>query len=613
MKLTSYKLNLKDIDQMDTASLDSYLAYLERSFLYNINIDENIFYKTIHYDNSIYIQTNRCDLELSEVTLVKNNENPLERFFFNDYEKNVSNVLIGEDYFTFNLKYYRLINVLKFSSSISTASLQDIGTQITNFVLIPRSKSKKMLDLQRRLHQANNAGLMVNYDSEKSQDQSEAILSLVTENEECLVFCECWILIDATDKKELDKKTSEAIRQLNIRDFDCFIEDIAQNTIVSNFLDAKPPLLKRKRLLTGTYLINCLPLRYDYLHKEGIQFYSRRLKEVYLDTFNQQSNSFNYLISGFAGSGKSALAQKIIYDNLKLGHASIILDKGGSYRKIVNYFGGNNFETKFNPMQFPNPNFLKEFILSCIPDSEITYKDVGRIGKKIGEFLKERKKATFKELLEYLNEHFHEIEYYFEDLLPYISDEDVKINKITLVDMDFYPNYVLRPLIIYLVEYFKNVSGRRLFVFDECWSLLNKRTEYLNESFRTFRKFGASAIAITQSLNDFLSTDIGLAMAQNSFYKIIFKQNIKVNEYINETDLEKISSLNTIKGMYSEFYLKTEFNNKILRYYQDSFEYELFTSNYEDNQKIRGYFKDKGPYLDFKDIFNSWVRLKYDL
>ncbi len=110
---------------------------------------------------------------------------------------------------------------------------------------------------------------------------------------------------------------------------------------------------------------------------------------------------------------------------------------------------------------------------------------------------------------------------------------------------------------------------------------------------------------------DFLEKPIGRAIIQNSFYKFIFSQDLKDDEYFSSHDVEKIKSLKSINGDHSQFYFKTPFNKKIIRYYQTPLEYELFTSNYEENQKFYKYHDDLIKHFDFKEIIEKWQRIKY--
>ena len=106
--------------------------------------------------------------------------------------------------------------------------------------------------------------------------------------------------------------------------------------------------------------------------------------------------------------------------------------------------------------------------------------------------------------------------------------------------------------------------GRRKFViFDECWKLLStpESAKFIAECYRTFRKYGAGAISVSQSLNDFLGGGLEHAILGNSNTRFILRQNsmpaVKgIVEYFNFNEQERrlIESLQIRKGEYSEVF-----------------------------------------------------------
>jgi conjugal transfer ATP-binding protein TraC len=58
--------------------------------------------------------------------------------------------------------------------------------------------------------------------------------------------------------------------------------------------------------------------------------------------FYDSASSYNYMISGDSGVGKSVLAQSVIWDNLSVGAACWVIEIGNSFRKFVEVFGGSH-------------------------------------------------------------------------------------------------------------------------------------------------------------------------------------------------------------------------------------------------------------------------------
>lgn len=600
-----FKLSFPDMDQMDEREFDSYFSSLASTLN---TLEQDQFLKFSYLKGKTYLETTTADFTFPQTQ----NEMIDSATIPYPWGKDVySNIKFNDDYFKINGHYFRIISIKDFPSYLDTGTFCDFGDYFLKIKKIENAKAKKILDLQRKMHHANDNRDLRNLESENAKSQSENLMEQIVLGEEALFLVECWLLISAKTEKMLQQKTKRAIDDLKNLEFSPFIEDIGLSVIFPSLLPGIAPLWLKTNYLPTSYLINCLPLRSDYLHSEGITFHSNDLNKIKLEIFNPESSNFNCLISGHSGSGKSVLAQKITQDMIKQDVSTLILDRGGSFLKLTKYHQGNLFHETFNPLQFKSPRYLTEFILSVIPAKERDQKFEGRLHKIIKNVLEQEQFDEFPPFLDKIESFIPDIGLFFEEILPYLRGKTTPTNALTYIDTQNYPDKILPPLIIFLIEYFKELKGKKIFVFDECWHLLEKNTSYIGECFRTFRKQGASAIAITQMYTDFLEKPIGRAIIQNSFYKFIFSQDLKEDEYFSHHDVEKIKSLKSRSGDYSQFYLKTPFNKKIIRYYQTPLEYELFTSNFEENQKFNKFHDEWIPHFDFKEIIEKWQRIKY--
>ncbi len=605
IKTSLFQLSFPDIDQMDAREFDSYFSSLSS----NLNtLEPDQFLKFSYLKGKTYLETTLLDFTLPQTQADTIDKSILPYPWGKDV---YSNILFKDDYFKINGNYFRLINIQDFPPYLDTATICDFGDYFLNFKKLPNSTAKKILDLQRKMHHANDNKDLRNLESENAKSQSENLLEKIVLGEESLFLAESWLLVSAKTEKWLAKKTKRLIEELKNLEFTPFIEDIGLSILLPALLPGNPPTWLKSNRLPTSYLINCLPLKRDFLHEEGIIFHSNDLNKLKMDIFNSASTNFNCLISGHSGSGKSVLAQKITQELIQKDVSTLILDRGGSFLKLTKYHQGNLFHETFNPLQFKSPQYLTEFILSVIPAKERDQKFEGKLHRTIKNILENENFDDFPSFLEKIEAFIPDLSLFFEEILPYLRGKTTPSNPLTYIDTLNYPDKILPPLIIFLIEYFKELKGKKVFVFDECWHLLEKNTSYIGECFRTFRKQGASAIAITQMYTDFLEKPIGRAIIQNSFYKFIFSQDLKDDEYFSSHDVEKIKSLKSINGDHSQFYFKTPFNKKIIRYYQTPLEYELFTSNYEENQKFYKYHDDLIKHFDFKEIIEKWQRIKY--
>lgn len=136
-----------------------------------------------------------------------------------------------------------------------------------------------------------------------------------------------------------------------------------------------------------------------------------------------------------------------------------------------------------------------------------------------------------------------------------------------LKGLESYPD--LQAVCLYLItdlvwrEVQRDRSQMKFIVFDECWKLLKDEAGlvFIEEVFRTVRKYYCSAIAISQDLLDFLNSKISSALLPNCSVKWILMQNqndfSKMKEALglNENEVQLIQSLYQKKGEFSEAFL----------------------------------------------------------
>jgi hypothetical protein len=523
-----------------------------------------------------------------------------------------SDVILGDDFVKVNGQYIRLINVYEFSKNLMPSGLMDFGNYCLFFKKVPTDVSKRRVNTQRKLHHSNLYSAIRNIESEASFHEAERITEAMTNGEENLFEVEAWFILKADTLETLNHQTQELIRSLKQAEINPYIEAEGLRELFPAILFGMEPTLKRTHQCPTSYLVNLLPLKHDVLHDHGIGLYSERGNEIYFNLFDEQALNYNVLISGQSGTGKSMIAQKILKEELANGASAIVLDLGNSFKKTARYLGGGSLSLSFNPLQFKSPHYLKELIISVIPASELTSKMEGKIFSLVKDYAGEA--DSFKELILKISTQIPDLELYFSELWEFFDEKishENELSKLTYVDTSLYPDKIKAPLIIFLIESFKHIEGKKLFIFDEVWSFLTKNADYISECFRTFRKHGASAIAISQGLDDFTSTVLGKVIAQNSYTQVLFHQNSEGPGFLDDFDQQRIKSLSTKIGAYSEFYIKTELLHKLASFYPSSLEYELFTSKHEDILSFNKFENHYREYFPFWNIVERWVDFKY--
>jgi len=594
------KVNLSDIEQMDSLELDSYFSSIKGSL---ISLEGGGFTKIYNQGGDVFLNSTKLGLDLRPLNLTEFDD-PMKQFFCDDLRSSID---IFEDYLVFNSHYKRIISVSNFSSEIELSELQDLSDYVLLFRKIDNQSSKRKLDLKRKMHFGRLFDDMKNIESENAYNETQDLLEDITNQNESLFEIELYFIVHGKDKTDLDLNTDKLISNLKEIEIDSRIESRALGSVFQSLIPGVSPLFLRKHLAPASFVCALFPLRKDFVHSSGIELISRRGYSLYLDMFEKTSHNFNMLITGSSGQGKSMMANKILLEGINNGIKGVVLDLGSSFLKTTKYLGGDIVSEKINPFISKDPVYLTEFVLSFV-DGEVDQLQKGKLFKEIKNNLSI---TNFKEFIKALERSFDNLGLYFEDCWQYFSEDELLNESLLYCDLSKYSKRIKRPLIIYLIECFKKMDGRKIFIFDECWNLLNENADYIAECFRTFRKHDASAIAISQNIDDFSKTELGKVIIQNTFYKLLFRQTISDKVFLSNYEKELISDLRSQKGEYSEFLVLSEEVRKISRFYPSYLEYELFTSDRNDCIEFDSYLDNVGRFFSFKRCVQNFVADKY--
>ncbi|WP_164848509.1 VirB4 family type IV secretion system protein [Halobacteriovorax sp. HLS] len=613
-----YELRGVDLEQLDEIELSNLFSLIEKRLN---NLKEEQWIKFYQLNGKCYLNTsllNSClGLEVLPVT------DPLHTFF--EGKDIYSDIGIYDDYLLFNGKYRRVISVKSFpEEEIDEYFLPKDINYCISFRKKQNSKALKELD---KIRSAHSTGLSKNkrdFESEGAYSQAENLISDLTSGNESLFDMELYFLPMALSLEELNSNTQVLLEDLTTKGVIPFVEGHSIKGLKSGLFQiykeiivGVKPSFKYRGIPNKTgHLKYLLPIHKSGLMNEGIEFLDITDNDIFLNPFSKKFKSRNMLVTGATGGGKSVLVNKMVHA-LAPNHPVVILDKGGSFKKLCLYHSGYNLESGINPMDFKCPYYLREFVLSVVDKEKFRKLEKGLLLKEIKLFL-ENDNRSFFELIGHLETNFKGLSLYFEDIKDFITESTKETNKFLYVDIENFPKTQIAPLIIYILEYFKNIDqGQKVLVFDECWSFLKDHGDYIDECFRTFRKSGAFPIAISQGLGDFssLSSDLYSSITNNSFFKVFFPQEYIEDKDISEFDNSRISSLQYEKGQYSECYLKTQDGKikKILRIFLSPLELELFHTEYGRSQNLFKFFEDHKNYFSTnREIINAFVRLHHE-
>lgn len=384
--------------------------------------------------------------------------------------------------------------------------------------------------------------------------------------------------------------------------------------LMTNDIDIKG--ISRRNIL-GSGLVATYPFVSSNLYDEegvfiGINIYNNSL--IFVDRFNKEKyKNANMCIFGTSGAGKSFFTKLMILRHRLFGLEQYIIDPEREYTKVCENLEGvcikfgptsNSFinifdiredsceeekgylSTKigklrgfftlvFGEMDEEKFSLLEEKIVETYSSKGITFDDCSLYLEKEG--IKAFKKAEDMPILEdfyKVVEKDEKTKSFKTKLYPFIygslkflnNHTNVQLeNKLIVADIyDLGEENIKYGMYIFVDLFWDKIKKDRdenkAIYLDEIWRLIGVTSNqfvasFIYKIFKTIRKYGGSAVAITQDVSDLFSLDngtYGKSILNNSSIKNFFsleEENIKVLEkYANISDKEKIEIKSLKRG-----------------------------------------------------------------
>jgi len=508
------------------------------------------------------------------------------------------------------------------------------GTSLFFTVAVPNQETElQKLQHQRRvafsMARGKQSGVSDVESEAKLQDVEELISEMVAQGEK-IFHLGVSILIRGKSEEEVEEEVSQVLLKLRelggaegmVESFASF--DVFQETSIPNATS----LTRSKRIKTSN-LSDLLPLFGVW---SGHEVPRILLKSSYgsllsVDPFSLDLANHNQIITGGSGSGKSFLTNLLLLQLLKENPKIFIVDIGGSYQKLCSHLDGQylsfNLSSDFalNPFDLspqetaPSSQKLK-FLVGLVEmmtkedeDNHLEKLERAELETAIQKIYETHPSPSMSALKELLLQHPEEKIQRLGKVLgpwsgntPYGKVVDrkttVSLNKqlvsFDLKGLEAYPD--LQAVCLYLItdlvwrEVQKEKSQMKVLVLDEAWKLIesNAGASFVGEVFRTFRKYFASAIAISQNMDDFAKSRVSSAILPNTSLKWILTQKggnrerLKEVLQLNDNELSLVESLHQVHGSYSQAFLMAEDKHALVNIEPTPFEYWLSSSDPRD-------------------------------
>jgi conjugal transfer ATP-binding protein TraC len=316
---------------------------------------------------------------------------------------------------------------------------------------------------------------------------------------------------------------------------------------------------------------------------------------------------------------------------LKENPRIFIVDIGGSYKKLCDNLSGQympfhlSTQISLNPFDLNSdekiPSSHKIKFLVGLVEMMTKEDDVAHIGKleraeieeAIQQVYEKVKKPRLSDLKEILLKHPEtQIKRFGRIMAPWCGDTPFGrvVDRETTIELtrpvvcfdlkglEIYPD--LQAVCLYLITDYvwREVQadrGRMKFlVLDECWKLLESDSgaAFIGEVFRTFRKYYAGAIAISQNVDDFAKSKVASAILPNTSLKWVLSQRgadtarLKEVLQLNDNEMASIAHLHQERGVYSQAFLMAGEQHAVVAIEPTPLEYWIATTDPRDLAKF---------------------------
>jgi len=550
---------------------------------------------------------------------------------------------ISEQGFSLAATHFRVLSLKILPDQTFSAMAKALGglpfdsTLYLSIHVPDQQKELDALQTQRRLAFAMARGKQTgapDIDSEtKFQDLEDLVSQMIAAGER-IFHVSMNVVLRGKSEEELSDRAGQALARIReLGGAEGMEETLAAFDIFCELSIPHARSRERARRMKTSNLIDFLPLYGPWTGHEEPRILLRSVEGdlIGIDPFAKELSNYNQMITGGSGSGKSFMTNLCLLQMLKENPRVFVVDIGGSYKKLC-----DNLTGQYIPFHLNSALSLNPFDLApgeSIPSSHKIKFLVGLVemmtkedaAEHLGKLERAELEATIQRV--YLSSPAPSLSALRATLLEHPDAEIRRFGKILapccgdtpygrIVDrptsieltrevvcfdlkgLEVHPD--LQAACLYLITDFvwrevQRERGRMKFlVLDECWKLLESPSgaAFIAEVFRTFRKYFASAIAISQNVDDFAKSRVASAILPNTAIKWVLSQRgadtVRLKEVLqlNDNELEWIGSLHQERGLYSQAFLIAGENHAVVTIEPTPLEYWIATTDPRDLAKF---------------------------
>ena len=552
-----------------------------------------------------------------------------------------------DDHFVMGGYNYKGVNLLMLPEALNVGSLHnmtvdlwpDYDLSVTVHVvnsesLISRLKSAATLT---RGLSATNFGSR--YEATQKYQELEELITTIRGSSQKLFTMSFAVVFRDRDLARVEQNAADGLKGFQeLGSAGGVVDDLNHEDLYLACLPNHSHFNSRKHVMHSEPLVHLLPLSDPWTGtpEAKMLFENPQGELVNLDMFDGSLPAKHALVIGTTGSGKSFTTNYILtnfFIESALNHI-IIIDVGGSYRKLCQLFDGSYFDVElseeygFNP--FPDkgkifdgkefdPDDLAYLILIMLPmvlDQDEAMNNSGEtlleksikaaytaLGEHEAPVLSDVARVLQRtegdtETVELARHYYKNLEMWTEGRYSKVFNNRRRLevnNRLIVFDLDrlsAHPKlqsvyfYVIREIIDAKL---RDKSLRKMIVVDEGWRFFSDEigSKLIDNLYRTARKSNGMVLSISQSPEDFIKTKAASGIITNSYQKYILKLN-KGHEFLpqfgfTEAQIEAVKNLTSLPRRYSDVFLKFNEAATVLRLEPSTLDYWICTTDAQDS------------------------------
>ncbi len=469
-------------------------------------------------------------------------------------------------------------------------------------------------------------------------DDADQMLAHVKATFQKLYLMSCHVVLRDVDLKTLTLSADQAIQAL--RRFDDAVGVVDDMNHLPLFLASLPG---HSHLNTRTHIVHTeaaarfltMSSSWDGCPNPQFMTPGDDGKALGIDLFAKELTAKHSLILGVSGEGKSVLTNSLLTSFFCASeeHCVIVIDDGGSYRRLCGLLGGQYLEPTLDGTYSFNPFLAKEYVfdeagqldadflsfMTLLVQLMVRRPDLTNNEKSIiQKCVLAAYQATNEEtpILSGLREAFRRFEGdekdvgiardFYKDLELWTEGTYGRLlnrpstfnaaSRFIVFDLNKMTQEDLKPVLLLIIKSvihpkLADKRLRKVIALDEVWKFLKEKAgaDLATEWYKTGRRFNAAVMVVTQSAEDLLTSKAAEAITHNSTVKWILNLGggyEKLAELkLSQEEIDAVRNLgkNVDRSRFRKIYLRFGDHGKaVIRNQLSPTEYWLYTTDPND-------------------------------